>query len=392
MPLAPAASTLATAFLTAWSLCGLLPSMVFTSFWISFHFIFCFFLRYSSCHDNRKTRSNKIMVLFVDLQLSRVPCLPSLLRPQAIGMHSHGHLHHSPCLAKACLPTCEQPCVPTWALWLEPCLHDIVCKSVLCCGVLRNNTWQIFLFASCFWLFPKPWWVGCPFVTCPHIGSCVGTRNRPHTGSCVGTIYCPHTGSCVGTLTFFCLRVSDPSLTSFLRFLWEGHFFSWGSGVALDICFGSLPQSAATVEKINGAIGGVMHRGGLRDPWIHGSMDPGIHGCMDPWMHGSMDPSTPPAHHPTNGPTKKTLLRWSCTEHICSVLLFARSSRAKPKTNKCVGSARPSQQCCFHSGTRMSTARCHATSPLQTTVCFFGKGALCTVSKKLFLCSLYFPL
>ena len=33
-------SNLATGFLTAWSLCGLLPSMVLTSFWISSRFIF----------------------------------------------------------------------------------------------------------------------------------------------------------------------------------------------------------------------------------------------------------------------------------------------------------------------------------------------------------------
>ena len=58
MPFAPACATLLTAFLTAWSLSGCLPWMFLTAFWMAFHFIFCFFLMYSSFQNKRQAPNN----------------------------------------------------------------------------------------------------------------------------------------------------------------------------------------------------------------------------------------------------------------------------------------------------------------------------------------------
>ena len=116
IPFAPAVDTLVTAFLTGLSLLGLLPSMVFTSFWMSSHFIFCFFLMYSS-FQNKSPSHNKQsrFVAYAGFNVSGVPCLPSLLWPKAIGMHTDGGLHHGALSPWGWLLIPEQPCVPTWA-------------------------------------------------------------------------------------------------------------------------------------------------------------------------------------------------------------------------------------------------------------------------------------
>ena len=116
IPFAPAVDTLVTAFLTGLSLWGLLPSMVFTSFWMSSHFIFCFFLMYSS-FQNKSPSHNKQnrFVAYAGFDVSGVPCLPSLLWPKAIGMHTDGGLHHGALSPWGWLLIPEQPCVPTWA-------------------------------------------------------------------------------------------------------------------------------------------------------------------------------------------------------------------------------------------------------------------------------------